>query len=448
MMARTLQPRSTTRPGAGRQALRRPTVAAASEPHEHQIQAPPAPAQLHRRAWLAAAAAAALAPLPPAARAEEQAPAVEILADAPGSGTARARQGDLVLVHYVGTVAGSGALFDSTRGGQKYRDGGNGVLRPVILQLGGSPVPGICSGLQAGIAGMAVGGRRTFTVPPALGFGGQTVLGPYGVVPGGSTVQYEVELLRLSRRGPDALMSGVSQCGGGFVNERTTGSRHPATAQPPAHLVACRAAMDGPPSLSAAPHTGTTIVAVSYADGVVIGADSRVSTGTYVSNRASDKITALCDNVYLLRSGSAADTQAVADYVRYFTEQHEMQLQRTPGVWAVANMVKEMNYQYKHLVYGCPIGGTIVREQWATDGSGSTFLWGFLDSEYKEGMSRQQAEDLVATALALAMSRDGSSGGVIRLVTISKDGAERRMITPEQQPVFWDEIPAPVGMLV
>jgi hypothetical protein len=29
-------------------------------------------------------------------------------------------------------------------------------------------------------------------------------------------------------------------------------------------------------------------------------------------------------------------------------------------------------------------------------------------------MSRGEAEDLVATALALAMSRDGSSGGVIR----------------------------------
>lgn len=66
--------------------------------------------------------------------------------------------------------------------------------------------------------------------------------------------------------------------------------------------------------LSTPPHTGTTIVAVSYAGGVVIGADSRVSTGTYISNRASDKITALCDNVYLLRSGSAADTQAVGDY--------------------------------------------------------------------------------------------------------------------------------------
>jgi 20S proteasome alpha/beta subunit len=62
------------------------------------------------------------------------------------------------------------------------------------------------------------------------------------------------------------------------------------------------------------PHTGTTIVAIQYDGGVVLGADSRVSTGTYVSNRASDKITHLADFVYLLRSGSAADTQAVSDY--------------------------------------------------------------------------------------------------------------------------------------
>jgi 20S proteasome subunit beta 1 len=62
------------------------------------------------------------------------------------------------------------------------------------------------------------------------------------------------------------------------------------------------------------PHTGTTIVALEFDGGVVLGADSRVSTGAYVSNRASDKITSLADAVFLLRSGSAADTQAVSDY--------------------------------------------------------------------------------------------------------------------------------------
>lgn len=115
-----LQHGSTTRPVAARPAARPPTLAVASQLPEHHIKTRSEPAQLHRRAWLAtaAAAAAALTPLPPAARAEESAPAVEVLADQPGSGSAKARQGDLVLVHYVGTVAGSGALFDSTRGGQ------------------------------------------------------------------------------------------------------------------------------------------------------------------------------------------------------------------------------------------------------------------------------------------------------------------------------------------
>ena len=35
-----------------------------------------------------------------------------------------------------------------------------------------------------------------------------------------------------------------------------------------------------------------------------------------------------------------------------------------------------------------------------------------------------------------------------RLVTVSKEGAQRRLITPEEHPVFWDELPAPVGMVV
>ncbi len=118
------------------------------------------------------------------------------------------------------------------------------------------------------------------------------------------------------------------------------------------------------PSTSAAPHTGTTIVAVEYDGGVVLGADSRVSTGTYVSNRASDKITPLSESIYLLRSGSAADTQAVSDYVRYFAEQHEQQLQYSPDepvkVQTVANLVKMMNYQNKHLVGAMIVAGWCV----------------------------------------------------------------------------------------
>lgn len=63
-------------------------------------------------------------------------------------------------------------------------------------------------------------------------------------------------------------------------------------------------------------------MAVQYDGGVIMGADSRTSTGTYVANRVSDKITSLHDHIYACRSGSAADTQAITDYVRYFLASH------------------------------------------------------------------------------------------------------------------------------
>lgn len=67
-----------------------------------------------------------------------------------------------------------------------------------------------------------------------------------------------------------------------------------------------------------APHsTGTSIMACEYADGVIIGADSRTTTGAYIANRVTDKLTKITDQIYCCRSGSAADTQAIADIVSY-----------------------------------------------------------------------------------------------------------------------------------
>ena len=50
-------------------------------------------------------------------------------------------------------------------------------------------------------------------------------------------------------------------------------------------------------------------MAVEFDGGVVIGADSRTSMGTFVHNRVTDKLTEVTDNIYCCRSGSAADTQ-------------------------------------------------------------------------------------------------------------------------------------------
>ncbi|QDZ18406.1 beta type subunit of proteasome [Chloropicon primus] len=209
------------------------------------------------------------------------------------------------------------------------------------------------------------------------------------------------------------------------------------------------------------PHTGTTIVAVAYDGGVVLGADSRVSTGTYVSNRASNKITSLCDKVFLCRSGSAAHTEAISDYVRFYTSQHASEIGqgKEPTVKSVASILKQMSYSNKGLmaamivagydkkmggqVFGSPIGGTMVEMPWAIEGSGSTYIWSFFDDEYKEGMSREETERLVLEGIAHAMARDGSSGGLVRLVTVDKDGAKSQVFQGKDVPMILGDMAEP-----
>ncbi len=43
-----------------------------------------------------------------------------------------------------------------------------------------------------------------------------------------------------------------------------------------------------------------------------------------------------------------------------------------------------------------------------------------------------------AIALALAMSRDGSSGGVIRMCVITEDAVERLFVPGDKLPKFWE----------
>ncbi|XP_017295843.1 proteasome subunit beta type-6 [Kryptolebias marmoratus] len=199
--------------------------------------------------------------------------------------------------------------------------------------------------------------------------------------------------------------------------------------------------------------TGTTIMAVEYDGGVVIGADSRTTTGAYIANRVTDKLTRIHDRIFCCRSGSAADTQAIAEVVAYQLGFHSIELDEPPLVETAANLFRASCYRYREelmagilvagwdrrkggQVYCVPIGGMLVRQPVAVGGSGSSYIYGFMDSNYKPGLSKDQCLELTASALALAMERDGSSGGVIRLATISEDGVERRVILGDQLPKF------------
>nr|XP_029476671.1 proteasome subunit beta type-6-like isoform X2 [Oncorhynchus nerka] len=104
--------------------------------------------------------------------------------------------------------------------------------------------------------------------------------------------------------------------------------------------------------------TGTTIMAVEFEGGVVIGADSRTTTGAYIANRVTDKLTPIHDRIFCCRSGSAADTQAVADIVTYQLGFHSIELDEPPLVQTAANLFKQTCYRYREeLMAGIIVAG-------------------------------------------------------------------------------------------
>ena len=77
------------------------------------------------------------------------------------------------------------------------------------------------------------------------------------------------------------------------------------------------------------------------------GADSRTTTGAYIANRVTDKLTKVHDTIWCCRSGSAADTQAVADIVQYQLGLFAMQNGKPPTTQTAAAIFQEICYANK-----------------------------------------------------------------------------------------------------
>ena len=87
-----------------------------------------------------------------------------------------------VSVHYTGW------LYDNGQAGRKF-DSSKDRGQPFDFPLGAGHV---IRGWDEGVQGMKVGGTRKLLIPSELGYGAR---GAGGVIPGGATLLFEVELL-------------------------------------------------------------------------------------------------------------------------------------------------------------------------------------------------------------------------------------------------------------
>lgn len=225
---------------------------------------------------------------------------------------------------------------------------------------------------------------------------------------------------------------------------------------------------------------GTTILAAKCVDGVVVAADTRTSVSGYVSNRFARKITPISDSIVLCRSGSAADTQHLADLAKWELSNRDCRMGNSrhcshsnfPTVVGTSNiaantmtvsqaarllrcLMMEANLDSasliccgydntthdsrilnkgglrkctgKGIIHTISPNGALMEElEYAVGGSGSSYILGFLDQALAEqpfsSRTSKEMVEFAGRAVQLAMDRDGSSGGFVRIHVVDKDG--------------------------
>jgi len=187
--------------------------------------------------------------------------------------------------------------------------------------------------------------------------------------------------------------------------------------------------------------TGTTIVGVTYKNGIVLGADTRSTNGPIVADKNCEKIHYIAPNIYCGGAGTAADTENTTEIISSQLALLRLNTGRQSRVATANMMLKQMLFRYGGNISAALIlGGVDVsgfhlytihphgssdKLPYVTMGSGSLAAMAIFESEYKDEMELEEAINLVDKAIQSGIFNDlGSGSNVdINVITREEDGS-------------------------
>ena len=184
---------------------------------------------------------------------------------------------------------------------------------------------------------------------------------------------------------------------------------------------------------------GTTTIGLVCRDGVVLATERRATAGSFISNKQTQKLFKIDQNIGITIAGLVGDAQVLARYLR--AEVSLYRLRRNANLSAegaatlLANILNGNRFYpyYAWLILGGidakgghvfsvdPAGGCI-EDKFVSVGSGSTLAYGLIEENYTRDVSTSDAVDLALRGLTAAMKRDSASGdGYLAHVITAKD---------------------------
>ncbi|MBI4140244.1 proteasome subunit beta [Candidatus Woesearchaeota archaeon] len=190
---------------------------------------------------------------------------------------------------------------------------------------------------------------------------------------------------------------------------------------------------------------GTTTVGVVCKDGIVLAADRRATAG-FVVNKKAKKIIQITDSMAVTMAGLVSDAQLLSKLAKAELKLKDLQSNRTSSIREAANLIGGMLYanirrmsmvpgivgfllggvdhEGFHL-YDLGIDGSVTEvDDYISDGSGSVFAFGVLETLFKKGMSIDEGVKVAARAISAALQRDFNTGNGIDVMTITDKGIQ------------------------
>ena len=199
----------------------------------------------------------------------------------------------------------------------------------------------------------------------------------------------------------------------------------------------------------------TTVVAIRYADGVVMAGDRRATSGHLISHRAIEKVFPADRHSGVAIAGAAGPAMEMVKLFQLQLEHYEKVEGSQLSLEGKANQLGQMvRNNLPAAMQGLAVvpifagydtrrsagrlfqyditGGKYEESNFATSGSGGSLAGSVVKMRFREGLTRDDTVDLAITALFEAADEDSATGGpdMVRgiypvVATITSRGFER-----------------------
>lgn len=206
--------------------------------------------------------------------------------------------------------------------------------------------------------------------------------------------------------------------------------------------------------------TETTILGIVCKDGVIVAGDRQTTAGNVVIDKNKKKAVPINNYLVAAGTGQAADIERLKKVLPAELRLKELRSKSRPTVKEAASLAGNMTYSNVRQpsmipsIVGTIIGGynpdgtselytiepagTVMKID-TYDGnfsSGMPYVLGYLERNYKEGISVKEGIKLAQEALKSSTQRDVGSGYGIDIISITKDGIRKEVeqkIMPDYQ---------------